>query len=410
MFKKIALLFLASLMLMLAIGYQLEALKRERADTQATQRYLNDARALFTLLATADDDALKGELAARGFTPADASALDTARLLVEQPHSFGALKIYRGTGNSYLIQIRYMETELLLASAGESDEGWLSRVLVGLDIVLLVAIFVIILAMLAPLRRIAETMRAFAGGDYGRRADVTGRDEIGDVANTFNDMARRLQELITSRETLLRDIGHELRTPIARGLFALERLPDSQERETLQRCFGELDHLTGMLLEIEKLDATGALKNERFDAETLILKALSKTLADETQVGIEIAENFTIDGDPEYLALALKNLIDNALKYTTATPVTIRAEAGTICVCNRGEPLSAELQQLLEPFARAENARSSSGFGLGLSIIRKILDRHGFTLAYRYEEGMHRFCINFYGTLQTASSSSASPE
>ena len=165
-----------------------------------------------------------------------------------------------------------------------------------------------------------------------------------------------------------------------------------------------------MLLEIEQLDATGTLKRERFDAETLILRALSKTLADEAQLGIEIAENFTINGDPDYLALALKNLIDNALKYATATPVTIRAEAGTICVCNRGEPLDAGLQQLLEPFARAENARGSSGFGLGLSIIRKVLDRHKLTLSYRYEAGMHRFCIPFYDTLQPTSSSSVVPE
>ena len=318
---------------------------------------------------------------------------------MKQPHSFGLLRVLKNRSGGYLLEIRYMDTSLLLSNTvlqQSLNDQWLPKTLVGLDIAVLLAIFFIIIAMLSPLRRITETMRAFAGGDYGRRSDVKSRDEIGEVAATYNDMAQRLQDLIASREELLRDIGHELRTPIARGLFAVEKMPASGEKALLQRCFGELERLTGELLQIERLDATGELQREAFDAETLILQALSQAMVDdESKVAIEIGENFPIEGDLGYLSLALKNLVDNALKYTTAYPVTITASQRTLCVENPGAPLRMPPQHYLEPFKREERSRGSEGFGLGLSIVTKVLKRHGLALGYDYVDASHRFCIHF---------------
>ena len=402
-FKKITLLFLLSLLLMLAIGYQMERLNSEKTEATITQQYLQDARALFVLLATADPSTLESEIAAMGLETADASKAAGATLLSEHPHSFGSLKILKGGSGDYLLEIRYMDRSLLLhktALSATKASKWLPRTLVGLDIALLAAIFFIILAMLSPLRNITETMRAFTRGDYARRATVTSRDEIGEVAATYNEMARHLQELIASREELLRDIGHELRTPISRGLFALEKVPDSEEKTLLQRCFSELERLTSELLQLEKLVATGELKRERFNAETLILESLSKTMADEEQVTIDIHEDFAIDGDLDYLSLALKNLIDNAIKYASSLPVSIVAQEQRICIVNSGRALSRELVHYLKPFSREEQARQKKGFGLGLSIVTKVVERHNLELEYRYDGGTHRFCLDFKNTAQ----------
>ena len=399
MFKKIALLFSVSLLLMIAIGYQIDALNAQKTEVLVTQKYLQDARKLFTLLATTEYDTLEANLPSMNLSLVDASEAEGAVTLLEQPHSFGLLRVLKNRSGGYLLEIRYMDTSLLLSNTvlqQSLNDQWLPKTLVGLDIAVLLAIFFIIIAMLAPLRRITETMRAFAGGDYGRRSDVKSRDEIGEVAATYNDMAQRLQDLIASREELLRDIGHELRTPIARGLFAVEKMPASGEKALLQRCFGELERLTGELLQIERLDATGELQREAFDAETLILQALSQAMVDdESKVAIEIGENFPIEGDLGYLSLALKNLVDNALKYTTAYPVTITASQRTLCVENPGAPLRMPPQHYLEPFKREERSRGSEGFGLGLSIVTKVLKRHGLALGYDYVDASHRFCIHF---------------
>jgi two-component system OmpR family sensor kinase len=398
LFRKITLLFSASLLLMLAIGYQMERLNAEKTEVVVTQRYLQDARKLFVLMATAETGKLEEELSAMQLVHTDAAAAEHAQIITEQPHSFGGLKILKNGDGDYLLQIRYMETLLLLRSTALQQslkEEWLPKTLVGLDIALLVAIFLIILAILAPLRRIAETMRAFAGGAFESRTDVRSNDEIGEVAATYNEMAQRLEDLIAARTELLRNIGHELRTPIARGLFVLEKMPPGDTKHQLQRCFTELERQTSELLQIEKLEATGTLKQERFDAETLILQALSKTMADEEKVTLEIRDNFTLEGDCDYLALALKNLIDNALKYAADYPVLVTASERDICVQNRGEPLGREIGHYLQPFSREPRSSRGEGFGLGLSIVTRVLERHGLRLAYDYDEGTHRFCIRF---------------
>jgi len=400
-FRKITLLFSASLLLMLAIGYQVDAMNAQRTEALVTQKYLQDARSLFTLLATTEADALEGRLSVMGFERVDAAQAEGAETLLQQPHSFGEMKILKTRGGRFLLAISYIDTALLLSDTAlqKSLQGqWLPNALVGLDIAVLVAIFFIILAMLSPLKQIVEKMRAFAQGDYDSRTDVANRDEIGAVAATYNDLAQRLQDAIVSREALLRDIGHELRTPIARGMFAAEKLADSDDKKLLQRCFTELDRLTGELLQIEKLGATGILQYETLDAETLILLALSKTMVDaEEKVAIVIGENFPLQGDPDYLSLALKNLIDNALKYAASYPVKITASAGKICVANRGEPLEGAAAHYLQPFRRGVQGQKREGFGLGLSIVAKVLERHAFALIYSYEAGEHRFCIDFGG-------------
>jgi len=395
-FKKITLLFAASLILMLAIGYQMERLDSEKLEMAATRQYLQDARELFVLLSRGEPGRIDTELAAKGLSRADPALGEGAREVLFQPHSFGTMRVLRSASGIYLLEIRYLDDALLLErTQSDSDSGWLSPTLVGLDIVVLIAIFAILLTMLAPLRHIVAGMRAFASGDYSSRAAVGGSDEIAEVAATYNTLAERLQNLIASREELLRAVGHELRTPIARGMFLLEKLPASEEQEQLRRCFGELDRLTGELLQVERLEATRRLDIVRFDAETLILDALSKAMADEERIDLEIGENFMIEGDRDYLSLALKNLIDNALKYADAFPVCIRARNQGICVENSAPPLSDGVADYFRPFRREERERSKEGFGLGLFIVDKVLKRHGLQLDYRYEESRHVFCIRF---------------
>jgi two-component system OmpR family sensor kinase len=321
------------------------------------------------------------------------------KTVLVQPHSFGELAILKSADSKYLLYIRYMDDVLLLSDRQlqkSLQQQWLLNLLVLLDIAVLVIIFFIILKMISPLREIITKMQAFAKGDYNSRAEVASKDEIGEVAQTYNMMAQNLEDLITSREELLRDVGHELRTPIAKGLFAVETLEASPSKTIIHRSFSELERLISELLEMEKLHAMKTLQNKSFQAETLILEALSRLiLEDESKITIDIRSDFTISGDLNYLALALKNLIDNAVKYALEYPVTVTAEKGTITVKNRGDALSGTLAYYTEPFTREESSRRSEGYGLGLNIVQKILERHNLTLEYAYLKGYHLFYIRF---------------
>ncbi|MCJ7765452.1 MAG: ArsS family sensor histidine kinase [Thiovulaceae bacterium] len=398
-FKKITLLFLISLSLMVVIGYQTDKINTQRVEALITQKYLQDADKIFSWLATATPDELQKRLTALELSPIESPRDASMKTILMQPHSFGELTILKSAESEYLLYIRYMDDMLLLSDRqlqNSLQDQWLLNILVLLDIAVLVIIFFIILKILSPLREIISKMQAFAKGKYQSRAEVKSRDEIGEVAQTYNMMAQDLEDLITSRQELLRDVGHELKTPIAKGLFAVATLEATPSKAVIHRAFSELERLIAELLEIEKLHALKTLKLETFKAETLILEALSRLiLEDESKIAIEIRSDFTIRGDLNYLALALKNLIDNALKYALEYPVSVTADEGVITVKNRGKALSGTIAYYTEPFTREENARQSEGYGLGLNIVKKILEKHHLTLEYAYVEGFHLFSIRF---------------
>ncbi|MFZ3052295.1 MAG: ArsS family sensor histidine kinase [Sulfuricurvum sp.] len=394
-FTKITSLFLISLTLMIGIGYQIDTINTQKYEALVLQKYLLDGRKIFAWMAITSGNELEGKLKTLNLTKTSPST--PKRYIMQQPHTFGLFEIFEEQSGDYILHVRYIDEELYLrdTTLGEAKkDGWIVSSLVALDIAVLAIIFFIIIRMLSPLRSIASSMRKFTTGDYQNRSNIHSHDEIGEVAHTYNEMARTIENLILSREELLRDVGHELRTPISRGLFALEQIPSSSAKEMIKRSFAELDQLTQELLEIEKLQATDTIDTQTFSIETLVLEALSKLhLIDESAIKIEIKTNFSLTGDLKYLTLALKNLLDNALKYTDELPIILEITMNRISVFNHGEPLEKEFEYLLTPFTRQEHSRTTQGFGLGLNIVSKIINKHGFSLAYHYDNGVHCFSI-----------------
>ncbi len=380
---------------MVGIGYKIDMINTEKYEAIVLQKYLLDGRKIFRWMATSTADELEDEF--RTLNLVKIAPVTPKKVLMRQSHTFGLIEIFKDNKSEYILHIRYIDDDIFLRDTTLQEvlrEGWILNALVVADIVVLAVIFVLILRMLSPLNSITRSMRRFALGEYHSRSTIVSRDEIGEVARSYNDMAQTIENMILSREELLRDVGHELRTPIARGMFALEALEESSARETLNHSFKELDQLTRELLEIEKLQATDTMQSTLFTAETLVMEALSKLyIDDESKIVVKINDNFTLRGDLHYLSLALKNLLDNALKYAEQFPIILEVDSDRISVLNYGKPLEKEFSYFLTPFTRQERSRSSEGFGLGLNILSKIVSKHGYTLEYTYENGRHCFSI-----------------
>lgn len=394
-FTKITLLFSISLALMIGIGYQIDTINTQKFESILQQKYMVDGRKIFSWMATSSPGELENKL--KSLNLVTMSPTKPKRMIFQKPHTFGLFEIFEAENGDYIMHIRYIDEDLYLRDTSLQEaqkERWMLNALVIADMAVLAVIFMIILRMLSPLNSIAASMRRFATGEYRSRSDIQSHDEIGEVAHTYNEMAQKIENLILSRQELLRDVGHELRTPISRGLFALEQIEDPKAHNTLKQAFKELDQLTRELLEIEKLQATDTMEFVSFSAETLVLEALSKLfLADESAINIDIQTNFTLVGDLQYLSLALKNLLDNALKHTDQFPIFLEVTANRISVLNHGKSLEKEFAHYIAPFTRQESSRTTQGFGLGLNIVSKIIAKHGFTLTYEYENGFHRFSI-----------------
>jgi two-component system, OmpR family, sensor kinase len=397
-FRKITILFLISFSLMIVIGYQMDKINTQRVEALITQKYLQDAKEIFLLLATSNSKQTEKKLQTLNLTRLDKQTDRSMQIILKQAHSFGELQILKTTKSKYILFIRYMDDSILLIDnqlQKSFQEEWLLNILVVFDILVLIIIFLIILKILSPLKELISKMQNFTQGQYLSPIEVKSNDEIGNVATTYNTMAKNIQTLITSREEFLRDISHELKTPISKGLFAVETLESSASKAIIQKSFTELERLSAELLEIEKLHAVDEVKKDVFKVETLVLEALSRLiLEDESIIHIDIRNNFSITGDLNYLSLALKNLIDNAIKYASEYPVYIIVDENGVLVKNKGDKLTHDISYYLEAFTQEEDSRSSKGYGLGLNIVKKILDKHQMDLSYEYIDNYHIFSLS----------------
>ncbi|MBU3015988.1 GHKL domain-containing protein [Poseidonibacter lekithochrous] len=239
-------------------------------------------------------------------------------------------------------------------------------------------------------------LQLFKNGEKTIKVDIGENNELSEITKNLNAYLQKQSDIIDSREELLRNISHELKTPIAKGKFLIEKLQKNDDHKTIKNIntiFYDIEMLTSKLLEREKLNFA-ILKTSKFKSSTLILESLSKLLIeDEAKVIVKIQNDFDIQADFYYLTIALKNLIDNAMKYAKEFPITIESKDDIVFVSNISSKLSNDLIYYIQPFTREPNQQQ--GHGLGLNIVDKILSRHGFKLNYKYNNSYNTFYISF---------------
>jgi signal transduction histidine kinase len=258
--------------------------------------------------------------------------------------------------------------------------------------------------IVTPLRAVAAAVDRFGRGDLGTRVATTRRDEIGQLTRAFNEMAGRIQTLLTAERRLLQDISHELRSPLARLNIAIELARTAEDRDTaaarLQREVDRLTTLVGSLLEVTRAEGDPtARRSETIDVGNLLGHVVQtcQLEADARQCRLVVRSGVTrtIQGDPELLRRAIENVVRNAIRYAPPhTDVELQTHEGpegfVISVRDVGTGVPEELlPRLSQPFFRVEDARDYSptgGVGLGLSIAHRAIELHRGTLV---AENMH---------------------
>ena len=218
------------------------------------------------------------------------------------------------------------------------------------------------------------------------------RDEFGVLAGDFNRMGERLQDLISSQRQLLRDVSHELRSPLARLRIALalaERAEPEDRVKLWPRLERECDRLEALISEIlalARMDANlGAAQPLDISALLANRQQEAQLNEPEQQVTVQVDPNATLQGWPDMLERALDNLVRNALRFNpVGQPIELQAERiddqVRLSVRDHGPGvLDEHLARLGEPFYRAPD-QTAPGHGLGLAIARRAAERHGGTL------------------------------
>lgn len=253
--------------------------------------------------------------------------------------------------------------------------------------------------LVSPLQRLRGAVQALAAGDLAVRVGaplIRRGDEIGSLGRDFDRMAERLQELIESQQRLLRDVSHELRSPLARLQAALglaRQRAGTQaagELDRIEREAERLEDLIGQTLSLTRL-ASG-MENRR--EERVDLTGLLRSVADdarfeaaqhERSVAEDLDDGLLVRGDPELLHRAIENVVRNAVRYTGAgsgVELTLRRDGADAWISVRDQGPGVEqrdLERLFDPFFRSGEARdrASGGYGLGLAIARRAVEFHG---------------------------------
>ena len=282
---------------------------------------------------------------------------------------------------------------------GLGDRGWVNRprtigwFTLAMLLLLTAAAYGYVRHLFRPLDDIRSGAQRFGQGQFDTPIPVRRGDELGDLAEQVNTMAHDIRAMLEAQRGLLLAVSHELRSPLTRARLNAELVAPGESRDALLRDLGTMRDLITDLLESERLAAGhAALQRERCDLNALVRALVAEQFGHAT-LRLELAPQLpSAELDPVRLRLALRNLIDNALRHGAAAdaPPTVH----TSCVDGRLE-LSvrdfgpgvddAQLARLSDAFYRTDAARqrSTGGIGLGLYLCRLVAQAHGGTLRIR---------------------------
>ena len=240
--------------------------------------------------------------------------------------------------------------------------------------------------LLDPVRMLRRGAERIRSGDLSYRVHNERQDELGALTDSINHMADSLQSMLEAKRQLLLAISHELRTPLTKAKLRLEFMPESIEKTNLREDIDEIDHLIGDLIEAERLND----EHTALSAEPVQLAEFVESVVDQYfsyEGGLEIVlppedREFVID--KLRIRLLLTNLLNNAIRHGQDNPLRVEVifneASATLIVEDQGEGIGSEhIEQVCEPFYRADSSRqrNTGGFGLGLYLCRLIAQAHG---------------------------------
>ena len=251
--------------------------------------------------------------------------------------------------------------------------------------------------MINPIQNIQQAATKIGQGDLKHRINVSREDELGVLAKEINFLADNVVEMLEAKQRLNMGVSHELRSPLTRAKLQVEMLSDPIKRENLLDEIQAMESIISTLLESEAIN----YGHKKLDMGIVDIHKTIEDLISTSQFleGIKIrfdfGEEITIDADPILFQVMLKNILENASRYTSDKKKQNDVETHQedhfieIIIRDYGPGLNMkDIEKVFEPFYRAEESRSrnSGGYGLGLYLTKQIVDAHGGQISIRNHE------------------------
>jgi two-component system, OmpR family, sensor histidine kinase ArlS len=296
---------------------------------------------------------------------------------------------------------------MLIAVAAYDEDGWLRleqlkkvflvSLLIG-TLVTLITGFVFSSQLVKPIKSIIHEVNDISSHSLSKRLrSGNSRDELNELAKTFNDLLNRLQESFATQRRFISNASHELSTPLTSVSSQLQVTLQKERSaaeyqlvlQSIQEDVEQMRQLTKSLLEIAKTGSKGSIELSDLRVDELLLKVIADVMRINPSYTVALQfhnlpdeeKQCMVFGNFDLLYIALKNIIENGCKYSpdkaSEVKVSFTDKAILINVLNQGDIITEqEIEQIFQPFFRGSNAGDNTGFGLGLPLARRIIALH----------------------------------
>ncbi|MDX4067156.1 ArsS family sensor histidine kinase [Aliarcobacter skirrowii] len=317
--------------------------------------------------------------------------INNAQELTINKNYSGTYRVYK-FDNMYYVYVQQYGYNVMIRDSKQYNYN-VAFIVAGLilSIAIFLLLYEIINRKLRPLKELNRKIIEFSNGNKDIKLEYKSRDEVGTIAKNFNEAINIINNQSKSKDLFMRNMMHELKTPITKAMFIAETLEDDKTKESLQKAFRRMDDIIKELATVEKLTSKNTmLYKERINFNTVFEKSIELLMINQDKIDKKI-EDFEFEVDTYMISIALKNLIDNAIKFSTDKKVIVEADSKSIKIISKGNALKNDLSFYTDAFYQEE--KRSSGFGLGLYIVKTIVNLHKFKLKYLHKDSYNYFII-----------------
>ena len=297
--------------------------------------------------------------------------------------------------NSFYINIHAPDFRMLAKDLDSYSINYTGFLILGIIFVIYILSFLWIIKSLKPLKILKEQIQEFSNGNLSISCKSDKKDEIADVANEFDNAVQKISLLLNSRQLFLRTVMHELKTPIAKGRIVSELINDDKQKNRMINIFDKLNLQINDFSRIEEIVSQNySINKYPISLNKIVEEAAAMMMLDnpKNKISSDTISNKNIKVDLDLFSLAIKNLLDNGIKYSTNKKVEIQENKESINIISLGEKLQKPLEEYFIAYHNDTKSKNH-GMGLGLYIVHEILKMHSMQLNYEYKEGQNIFKI-----------------
>lgn len=300
--------------------------------------------------------------------------------------------IFKNKNHVYVL-FRKKGKRVLIYDKQQEDFSFSLAINLSFGVVFLVLIgsFIVTLKKLYPIKALQKKVKDFGDENFSSfdfKSDKS--DEVSLLYNEFAKSALKLQNIKNARNIFIRNILHELKTPITKGRFLLEL---GGNKEKMQDIFKRLETLINEFALVESLASkSDTLKKDKIFLADIVENVQELLLLDDEDLECRF-ENVSLNVNFKYFCIAIKNLVDNAIKYSQNRKAIIKNDEENIIIINISSPLPLDIEAYKEPFGGIEEGGKKDSFGLGLYLVHNILKANNYKLQYVHKDGQnHLIC------------------